>query len=388
MKIKLFVVATLLALLSACVPNPVVINNQTECLQPLYSVAFPIIPSSEDNKVPQRQIPPKGEWQEYDALPFDGFLREIRPKRHELWFIVRSESEYRLYQYFIDTKQWKSYEWDSGFYPIWISSDDAVWSGGKLFLDGQNVEGFHPLLGRFNDDLGHFEYGINVSGFLQEVPQYRPVSHIVEDPSSGMVWFFTEADKATLVSLNPKTGQSEEHYSFDGRAGAMSISIAPDGSVWFVDRSNDQLIRYIPTSHEVQSYEFPNSEHTGKLPLNFDRASYISTDRSGRVWLGNYGWLELSDNNSPVWYRVIESPVLVTEVGLPLSQYGLSHQLSVYQSSDSRYWFTGGAGVVRFDLEQGSWCLITTGESKVVEDDDHNLWIAVYGHLYKYSLKP
>ena len=58
---------------------------------------------------------------------------------------------------------------------------------------------------------------------------------------------------------------------------------------------------------------------------------------------------------------------------------------SMYQSSNGWYWFKG-AGIVRLDLEQGSWCLITTGRSDVVEDNDKNLWIAVFGHLYKYPL--
>jgi hypothetical protein len=169
--------------------------------------------------------------------------------------------------------------------------------------------------------------------------------------------------------------------------GSTEVVIGRDGSVWFLDHTDDQLIQYIPSSQEAHTYKFPSVADTGKLPNNFDRASHIYMDRSERLWVANYGWLEFSNSNSPIWYRVVESPVLITDRGLPASQYTMSYQVSTYQSSNGWYWFTGGAGIVRLDLERGSWCLITTEDSEVIEDNDHNLWIAVFGHLYKYPLE-
>jgi hypothetical protein len=119
-----------------------------------------------------------------------------------------------------------------------------------------------------------------------------------------------------------------------------------------------------------------------------DRANYIFMDHSGRLWFANYAWLDFSNGSSPVWHRIIESPVFVTDNKLPDSQYRMAYQYSTYQSSNGWYWFTGGNGIVRLNLEQGTWCLITTGISEVVEDNNHNLWIAVFDHLYKYRLKP
>jgi len=363
-------------------------SNSDDCIPPLYDVAFPVVPPSQDNIIIPRQIPPQGNWQDYDTLPFEGRLMAIRPKQHELWFSVRNESEYLLYRYFTNEKQWKSYEWDWHLYPILVSSDDTVWSGGKLFLNQQRSEEFRPLLGRFDDATGRFEYVKNVTGFLQEVPQERSNSNFVED-QSGLVWFFTETDKTTLVSLDVKTGQSQKHYSFDYRAGFTKISIGSDGSVWFWGRPREEIIQYILSTGETHTYAAnPGTTSVQFAPQFYYKGSELYMDHSGRLWMGGYAWLDFSKSDIPEWYRVIESPVFVSDRGMPDSQYTIYMPPPNYQSSNGWYWFTQGTGILRLDLPKGEWCLMSTGDSEIFEDDEQNLWIAVFGHLYKYQLQP
>lgn len=382
MKRNIFILVLILSLISACVPSPQDVRNNSEdvCIPPLFHTAFPIVPQVETNKVTPRQIPPEGNWQIQSSLPFspERSILYIRKKRNEL--ILTSEN--KMYLYSIDNDEWNSYttdNWVGG--RLFIDSNDAIWMP-VLFLNNSQKQ--HPLLSRFNDTAGQFEFVEDASDFLQ-APNVRLISNIIED-KSGTLWFFVETgNKQILTSFNIETNQVEKHYS-GGIEGRGNITIGLDGSIWFSEPFKNQIVQYAPSTRETFTYSYPNPADTGKLPFNFDRANYLFTDSLGHVWTANYGWLEFK-NGVPEWHRVIESPVFVTDRGLPSSQYTMSYQFSTYQSSNNWYWFTGGAGVVRLDLEIGSWCLMTTGISDVVEDKEHNLWIAVFGHFYKYPLK-
>jgi len=384
MKTRLLIIIMLSILMSACFPlkSTADDNGDNECIPPLYDIAFPIVtPSTPDSATP-RQIPPQGNWQIQDALPFPQDEFEsiyMRPKQNELLFTGKFD---KIFIYSIDNKQWKSYpidDWIGGNF--FIASDSTIWQPVISLPNSANSGKSYPLLRRFNDATGDFEFVEDGSGYLQ-ARQVRVISNIAED-QSGLLWFFVEADKNTLVSFNVKTSRSQQHYYFKIAKGHPSLTIGLDGSVWFQDFFNNQLVQYIPSSQETRTYEYPE---VGKSLSNFDRAGYIYMDRSGRLWLANYGWLEFSNNNSPKWHRIIESPVFVTDQSLFNSQYFMESPSSTYQSSNGWYWFTGRNGIVRLDLQKGPWCLMTTGKSEVVEDNEHNLWIAVFGHLYKYPL--
>lgn len=371
----------------ACTTStPLAQDSDTDvCISPLFDTAYPIVPQQETNKITPRQIPPEGNWQIQSDLPFPqekfGSLL-IRPKQNDL--ILASQLN-KIFIYSIDKDEWGSYstgDWIGG--RLFVASDGTIWEPVLLFSNNTNSGKSYSLLSRFNDMTGQFEFVEDISGFLQ-APKARLISNIVED-QSGVLWFFVEADsKQILTSFNVETNQSEKHYS-GGLEGRTNLTIGLDGSIWFSEHFKNQIVRYIPSTQETFTYDYPNSADTGKLPFNFDRASYLFVDYSGRLWTANYGWLEFQ-NNLPEWQRVIESPVFITDRGLPSSQYVMSYQYSTYQSSNNWYWFTGGAGVVRLDLEKGSWCVMTTGMSEVVEDMENNLWIAVFGHIYKYPLK-
>lgn len=388
MRPRLLVFILILTLAYACAPSPSTARDSSDdvCIPPLYEVALPIVTPQESNTVTTRQIPPQGNWQIQSALPFpqDKFRSILaRPEQNEL---VLTNQLGEVFIYSIDNEQWKSYpigDWlETSFL---VARDGTIWEAVMPFRGSVKPGKFYPLLRRFNDIAGHFEFVKDISGFLQ-APDARVLSNIVED-QSGVLWFFVETKQTQiLTSFNVKTKQSQQHYS-GGLEGRTNLTIRQDGSVWFSEPLKNQLVRYIPSTQETYIYEYPNLTDTGNLPFNFNEASYIYADHSGRLWIANYGWLEFSENNASEWHRVVESPVFITDRGLPWSQYIMSYQYSTYQSSNDWYWFTGGAGIVRLDLQKGSWCLMTTGISDVAEDNEKNLWIAVFGHLYKYQLK-
>jgi len=389
MKTRLLVIIIVLTLISACFPSVPTTNDngEDECVPPLYTVAFPIITPEKSSSVIPRQITPQGNWKIQETLPFPqnelGHFA-FRQNQNEFWFTVPRSN--KIFRYLINDKQWKSYQvvgWTLS--KLFMSTDGTVWGGGIRFTTSNESGKTYPFLSQFNDETDSFEYVEDASGFLQ-IPQVRLVSNIVED-DSGLLWFFVEGEDQTLVSFNIKTRQVQQHYYLN-RGDTRKLAIGKDGSIWFGDISENHIIQYAPSTHETHIYKgYPEPVEFGGLGFDLSEVNYLFFDHSGRLWLANNGWLDFSNADSPTWNRIIESPVFITEVGLPLSRYAISYQYSTFQSSNDWYWFTGGSGIARRDLEKESWCLMTTGISEVIEDNDYNLWIAVFGHLYKYALK-
>jgi hypothetical protein len=391
---SLFIIMTILVLINANSPSKALANGNGKkdvCVPPLFNIAFPVVPSSQAGNVTQRKIPPQGNWQIQDTLPFSqdklGYIYAI-PKQNKLLFTGQFNE---IFIYFIDSKQWKSIQqpvdWMLG--RLFVANDGTIWGPVASFTNTANSKKSYSLLSRYNKATNRFEFIDDKSGFLH-APQVRLISNIAED-QSGLLWFFVGADKNTLVSFDTKTGKSKKHYDFKIAGGNTNVVIGPEGSVWFRDFYNKEIVQYIPSTQETHTYKIASAvadEMTSIRLLNeFDKANYIFMDQQERLWLANFAWLDFSNNNSPEWHQVVESPVFLTDRGLPESQYMMAYQLSTYQSSNGWYWFTGGNGIVRLDLQEGMWCLMTTGVSNVVEDDKQNLWIAVFGYIYKYPLK-
>jgi hypothetical protein len=360
-------------------------TSSDDCIPPLFNIALPTIKGNMDTS--PREVAPRGNWMIQDKLPFDqnelGHLI-IRKKQNEIW--LTDPIINKIFRYLIDDSQWLSYPvvgWTLN--TLFVSNDGTVWSGGLRIENSDGNEDYFPILSRFNDLTDSFEYVEDTTGILRS-PQVRLISNIVED-NSGTLWFFVEGEEQTLVSFNTKTNESRQHYSLN-KGDNRKLSIQSDGTVWFGDVFKNQIIRYIPYSQEVQVYSgYPEPAEFGGLGFDLSEVNYLFFDKSERLWLANKGWLDISNGNSPIWNQVLDSPVFITEVDLPYNEYALSYQYSTYQSSNGWYWFTGGSGIVKLDLEQGSWCLMTTGISEVVEDKNNDLWIAVFNHLYKYSLE-
>jgi hypothetical protein len=376
-------------LVSTCVPyqTSMVENKKDKCIEPLFDIAFPV-GLRENDDMNKREVPPQGNWKIQDELPFQqnefGYIY-MRQESNELVFTGNFEN---IYIYSIKNKEWKSYSRSTSNYffgGFFVARDGSIWAQSLRKANNLNPQEDYPLLAKLNDTAKRFEFVEDRLGILRG-PSERLISRIVED-QTGQLWFLVQDnDQSILTSFDPLTLQSKQHH-IDSFQNYTDVVIGLDDSLWLRDYGDEAIIKYIPSSGEVNIYHYPSSEALVKLPSNFDRANYIYMDRLGRLWIANYGWLEFLDDGSPQWYRVIQPSEFVTDQVFAGSQYMFGYQYSTYQSSDGSYWFTGGNGIVRLDMEHSEWCLMTTGRSNVVEDDEGNLWIAVFGHLYKYSLR-
>jgi hypothetical protein len=385
MRKRLAIVMLISFSISACgSPIPVKnVNNDEGCIPPLYNIAFPSVTQAPE--ATPRHIPPQKYWQQQDSLPQQkqdtGISLVGRLSQRELWFI--SPISHKVNRYFIENRQWKSYKTIDSTQAIprglFISNDGTVWGIGIYLTDNNDIGKSFPLLSRYNDQIDGFEFVMDQSVILQ-TPQVFWNSGIVED-KTGLLWLFVEGKGGQILySFDPKTQQATQHYSMSS-GGNSTLVIDPDGNLWFLDVFENNLMQYNPVTQEANPYKGLT------IPIDLQDVSYLYSDRSERLWLDTHGWLDFSNKYSLVWNRVIESPVFITDNGIPESHFLLSTPIDTYQSSNGWYWFTGTVGIVRLDLQQGSWCLITTGRSTVIEDIEHNLWIAVFGHLYKYELK-
>jgi hypothetical protein len=176
-----------------------------------------------------------------------------------------------------------------------------------------------------------------------------------------------------LYSFDPKTHTARLHYYFENASG--DLAIAPNNSLEI--REHDQLAQYIPSSQKVSFYKGESNDFDW---YSFDVSKVVSLyfDRAGNLWLPAYGWLDFSNGDTPVWNKTITPPEFLVEKGAPESEYLLwATQIDMYQSSNGWYWFMGGGGIVRLDLQAAKWCLVSTVTGDVVEDVDHNLWFVI-----------
>ncbi len=389
---RLLTTLMVLMLLTGCAPSEtrIRISSTDECIQPEYN-SLPVTAQDSTSATP-KQIPPQGKWKIQTALPFsqDRIINYlgIRPKEYELWF--KDSNSQKIYRYFIKEGQWKTYttlDWTMDVPDnLYIAHDGTVWSAGIKFESQISADETRPLLSRFDDSTDRFEAVKDTSAFLQ-APNVRLVSNIAED-LEGALWFFVEDyPQQILTSFDVNTGQVEQHYSME-TGGNTNLTIGSNGSIWFIDRFDDQIIQYNPSLKVTHTYGNSESMNLDRYPLDMEKVHYLYFDDLQRLWLANRAWLDFSQSEDPIWHRIPESPVFFGKSGIPRDGYGLLPTYSMYQSSNGLYWFTGGTGIVRLDLQAQTWCLMTTGISEVVEDNDHNLWIAVFGHVYKYSLEP
>jgi len=355
-------------------------TNDSECLPPLFAVSYPII-TPESSKNPAG-IPLQGNWEIQENLPDNIRPAEfiLRPQQNELWFA----SLMGLYKYSIENKTWKSYqtndlanfrhpEWNN-IERLFVSSDGTIW--GSITDSSLLGDDNHPLLVRFNDSTDHFDFVPDKNGLLGVQDVHRISTNMVED-QLGRLWFSASNPNVTegnLYSFDTKTYEAQTHD-----VSTLSYFAAgPDGDIWYLTSSG--VDRYNPATGDTRFYNYPYQDNWGAYKLYFDR--------SGNLWLDGNGWLDLSNDDAPIWNKVLASPIFTFEAPHPeKGRYHAENPGIPFQSSNGLYWFSETGGLLRLDLEKEKWCLMSRGEgSNIVEDANHNLWMIADNKLYKYAL--
>jgi len=263
---------------------------------------------------------------------------------------------------------------------LFLTSQGILW--GVDHLNHESLKSADFLLSRYDPQADRFEPIFDREKIL---PGEKGFTSITAD-KQGKLWLGIDG---VLYTFDPVTNHAEEildegqGYSFE------SPVVASDDTIWLagipITKTNEaplgRIFHYDPGAK--------NLEYHG-LPPDTDRSRYFAglyVDKSDRVWVSNYGWLELGTGGRWEWYKIFETSVFISQ-GEGEFSYTQSRPSTVYESSNGLFWFISSAGLVRLDLEEGEWCLLTTVEGKIAEDDSQNLWFFGDRQLYKYHLEP
>ena len=382
------------------------ISEQEGCIPPLGAIAYRplLIPGSVSQEPP---VLPLGEWTQVTDLPESAITirRIIARSADEIWVLLNPTNG-EIWRYRVSKNEWTSFS-DVNLQPVEFF--DVVYTQqGKLLTLGLMIEKESSrrdsgtiVVGRFDDRSDSFLLGeVNYDALIG-----LNIATKVKADLDGMLWFMTQpkdgrfpnslvADKPlALLSYDASTGAITDHGEF---AWPGIFDIAPDGSIWLLDFNSDigrrYLTKYSPDTNQRKDFlglppgdpDIENASHLNNLYF----------DRSNRLWIGDQGWVDFQNPNAPVWYQLIRPSVFLTDQSgqtsggdnqFLLTTWAIYDQ--IFQSHDGAYWFGSNYGLVRLDSKTGEWCKFTNGTSPFAEDDQSNLWIALFGKLYKHTLQ-
>jgi hypothetical protein len=370
---------------SACSNSPNLPDNG--CILPIVDFAYPA--SERHTTANTTQVLPSTPWQVEATLPeipsdaraFDlvSFAR-TNDGRNEVW--VRRYLDFetdggvsvlrvQFLVYRTDTREWKLIpeKFDDNSAKsgsIYMAKDGTIWAN-------LGFSGF-SYFAIYNDQEGQFEY-------LEESENVPSGNRLLDD--DGKFWIL--ASKDGIYSYDPVSHEIEKHASIpdvetnSSLYGSMA-TLAPDGSIYFLNMTGERQVRlmhFFPKTGQLE-YE-PNFDYyLGDISYN------LFMERSERLWVGDLGWMEPDG----AWYRIVRSPVFITDRAERGVKYIWSSPSIVLESSNNLLWFRSDNGMTWLDPQKKEWCWFTTEQSNIVEDQQQNLRMIAGGNLYKYPLNP
>lgn len=382
---------------TACQPE----SSIGECIPPPVTWEFPEGLQS-DQAFLDEKIPPSGGWKTETSLPTDDTPYDLVVHNDDIWVLMYE----KLFRYHTVTRTWDEFttigDLDTAPLNLYQARDGTLWAIGFGTYEDLDILRARPFLARYNDATGHFELVQDRDQMLTSAMFLIDITEPANS-SDGEMWILVNESVAEeqrsykLFSFNPARLQVTEHFAKEApyrmaeypQTTYSAIAMGPDGKIWMADVGLEQLVYYDPVSGEHIAYDGHTSGilrwMSSEALIGYIHGLYV--DRVGRLWLDDRGWIDFSNPRNPSWHTVVRSPVFISDSVSPENQYAWSRPSQIYQSSDEMYWFAdANVGMVRLNPETGEWCKFTTGFSPIAEDSQGNLWIAVYGKLYRYQL--
>jgi hypothetical protein len=187
-------------------------------------------------------------------------------------------------------------------------------------------------------------------------------------------------------------------YTFDWKANEIfqvyrdaELSFLPsEDSIGITNQGHFVFLTYGKSDYEPRRLLFFDSKEKEINKIKFinlkdsNVANTLFIDNLGNIWIDDLGWLDQED----IWHQIIRSNVFVTDKepdsGL---QYIWPPAKLVLISSDNRLWFDSPNGLARVDSIKGEWCWVTTFRSKIIEDENKQLWLLANHHIFTAQIK-
>lgn len=307
-----------------------------------------------------------------------------------IWFVT---NEFRLFRYNPRTHEVTEYTVQTRedvkrvfIEQVFISEDGTLWGIGYYVFEISKIKIF---LIQYDEGVDQFEVITDKDGIFLHA---FSMSDVVED-SIGNFWVISRNN--LLIRFEPATrrseivlGEEEQGYFITPTS---PLAISPDGTLWLEafpynsDGTYQEIfsIEYDPLTGSIKEHDDQFGPFTPKIGTRG-----LLFDHTGRLWIGEDGFMQFTEDGSMDWYKVIPSPVFVTNRGSDLYPNGHKRGFPELESLERYLWFRSSAGVIRLDFESDEWCLMATFYSPVAEDSKQNIWIVGEGQIYKYQQTP
>jgi streptogramin lyase len=284
----------------------------------------------------------------------------------EIW--VLSNNWQGIFQYRTDTQEWIVNKTGNieDISLLFLDKEGNVWSARVNYL-GPSFTSL-PFLSRYDKEKGEF------------IPVYDngdtwtlTVSSVKVD-DEGIFWMMVDNRGVhQLTSFNPSTLKAT--IQLESPDYGYSLEISPDNKILFGDQKDNSLIVYSPDTGKVDSYKIP-------LTVYFGLGVDLFLDSYGRLWVNDFGWMDLSTSTSHQWFTVVRSPIFI-DFPEGIGQWGWTSPTFSTESADGLLWFRSIRGTGWLDTNTGTWCLFTTYDSDILQDNEHNLWMLADGKLFE-----
>lgn len=362
------------------IPTQIQVSPNDQCITSFERFAF-YGPRSEE----MQEILPLSPWQHIAALPTDLRVEMSRVNsqgQQEIWLIggeggTSSQPVMSIFQ--PETQVLETFSNDvenTGFFVrhLFVTQDGAVWGEVSwTSVSHRSSLNLMPVLSRFNELTRRFELVDNV---LEISVRRREIDwkKVILDHNDNF-WIFAKND--AIYQYSPQDQLLTRHADLEDTI-VHHVAVAPDGSLYFNRQSvsdallDMHLFRFRPETDQIE---------TISLPSGWSAFDGILFDRQGQLWLGSNGYRDLNGE-----WHFMRPYLQVPEEGV--GRWGFPTLM--LESTDGRHWYQlwmdssfRAQGSAWYNPETNSGCLFTNIPSTIVEDSEHQLWIAVNENLYR-----
>lgn len=364
------------------------------CIEPSFKLAFPTYATAQPGISPIKKVLPSGSWRIEANLPestsSDHVLNLVMRGDNEIWMIISQNSEVRnlVYRYRTDTHEWTSFTKIEGADVVQegllVTNNGDLWGIGRDYSTNNSW----PILSRYDDLTDQFRFIEDTKKELNSL-NASTSPPVAQFDQKGVLWMLLsqgENSQEELYSFDPATSILKSHLDGFQFSGGGSLAIAPNGDIWIFDPLLDKrLVQYHPATETFRDNFIATRYFWNILSWRGD----LFSDQSGRIWVGNEGWIDVNNPSDPVWYTVLTSPAFISDYYDGENQFILTTPSALLKSSNGWHWFSSPEnGIVQLNTETSEWCRFTTEYSPVIEDNQKNLRIIVDGKIYLYKIKP
>lgn len=343
-----------------------------KCMEPMFASSFPIGDEAFTTlatMTPMDKGQPPTIWEMISEFPtsdegmFDVFFSSDKDSEQKLWFIVKEETDAKVWTYDVTNSSW---------IPGPIVSKNA-----KLFSDSiGNVWLIEPLhekpssLYKIDPDT----MSIGSEGEKNQIFTEHTILHFASTPN-GMIWLIlAEAGyENQLYLFNPSTSELIKYFDPENY---LSLETDDNGFVYLL-LSDGVIQLYNPDNEELKEIWVNDSNG----PLRLINNGLFAT-ANNELWVSDVSKFRIADERLTTQHVIVRSPVFITNIFNGYSPFIWDRPEPQADTKDGRIWFRSERGLAWHQPETGEWCMFTSAQSNIVKDSQENLWIVYDNALY------